>query len=385
MERLWTRPYVLMIAGTFALFTAFYALYPTLPLFIQQLGGNSAHVGLAMGVFMLTSVALRPVVGGLLDRFGRRSFVVGGTLLFAVAMSLYGWVGSIGTLIALRVLHGTSWAVSSTATQTAITDLIPPARRGEGIGFLGMAMTMAMAVGPAAGLWIAQKLSYQSLFLSGAGISCVAVLLTFGAKMPYRPGPGATGFGIVEKRALPILASLFFLFFAYSSITTFVPLFASSIKVSSPAFFAAFAATLAVVRPLAGRLSDRFGEAVVVVPALVITILALITLSLSTGLPGLVASAVLYGIGFGTSHPVLHAATIRIARTSRQGAANASVSTAADLGIGLGAMALGWVSQHASYQRLFTVAAASVALSLLVFIFARRVLRPAASRTRDAA
>jgi MFS family permease len=72
MERLWTRPYVLMIAGTFVLFTAFYALYPTLPLFIKQLGGNSGHVGLAMGVFMLASVVFRPIVGGLLDRFGRR-------------------------------------------------------------------------------------------------------------------------------------------------------------------------------------------------------------------------------------------------------------------------------------------------------------------------
>ena len=69
MDRLWTRPYLLMITGTFVLFTSFYMLYPTLPLFIKQLGGNDAHVGLAMGAFMLTSVVFRPIVGGLLDRF----------------------------------------------------------------------------------------------------------------------------------------------------------------------------------------------------------------------------------------------------------------------------------------------------------------------------
>jgi MFS family permease len=384
MERLWTRSFVFMIAGTFVLFIAFYALYPTLPLFIKQLGGNSAHVGLAMGVFMLASVVFRPIVGSLLDRFGRRPFILGGILLFALAMSLYGWVGGIAALMALRVLHGTSWAFSSTATQTAITDMIPPARRGEGIGFLGMAMTMAMAVGPASGLWIAEKLSYHALFLLGAGVACAALLLTFGAAMPFHPQPGTIGFGVVEKRVLPIMASIFFLFFAYGSITTFVPLFAESIEVSSPAFFAAFAATLVVVRPLAGRLSDRYGEVVVVMPALVMTILALITLSLSTGLLGVLASAVLYGIGFGTAHPVLHAATIRIARSSRKGAANASVSTATDLGIGLGAITLGWVSQHTSYRALFTVSAVSVALSLLVFAFARRLLSAAPSRTNRA-
>ncbi len=189
MERLWTRSYVFMIAGTFVLFVAFYALYPTLPLFIGQLGGNSAHVGLAMGVFMLASVAFRPIVGGLLDRFGRLPFVVGGILLFAFAMSLYRWVGGIAALIALRVLHGTSWAFASTATATAITDMIPPERRGEGIGFLGMAMTMAMAVGPVSGLWVAQELSYHALFLLGAGIACAALLLMFGARMPFQARP----------------------------------------------------------------------------------------------------------------------------------------------------------------------------------------------------
>ena len=213
-----------------------------------------------------------------------------------------------------------------------------------------MAMTMAMAVGPASGLWIAQRLGYHALFLMGAGICCAALVLTFGARMPFQPQPGASGLAVVEKRVLPIMTSIFFLFFAYSSITTFVPLFAESIKVNSPVFFAAFAATLAVVRPLAGTLSDLYGEVVVVTPALVITILALVALSPSTGLLGVLASAVLYGIGFGTAHPVLHAATIRIARSSRRGAANASVSTATDLGIGLGAMTLGWFSRHMSYR-----------------------------------
>jgi predicted MFS family arabinose efflux permease len=114
-------------------------------------------------------------------------------------------------------------------------------------------------------------------------------------------------------------------------------------------------------------------------PALVMAILALITLGLSTGLPGVLAAAVLYGVGFGTAHPVLHAATIRIARAEAKGAANASVSTAADLGIGLGAMTLGWASRHMGYRGLFAAAAASVALSLLVFALAGRLLSAASS------
>jgi predicted MFS family arabinose efflux permease len=268
--------------------------------------------------------------------------------------------------------------------QTAITDMIPSARRGEGMGWLGMSMTLAMAIGPVSGLWVAQHLSYHTLFPLGAGLACAALLLTSLASMPFRPQPGAARFGVLDKSLLPIMASVFFLFVAYGSITTFVPLFAASIKVNSGAFFMALAATLALMRPLAGRLSDRHGEAVVIVPALVITIVALLALSLSTGLFGVLGSAVLYGIGFGSAHPVLHAATIRLARSSHKGVANASMSTAVDLGIGLGAITLGWVSQHTSYRGLFTVAAVSVAVSLLVFAFARRLLSAASSRKSPA-
>ncbi|MNJ64345.1 major facilitator superfamily transporter [compost metagenome] len=92
-------------------------------------------------------------------------------------------------------------------------------------------------------------------------------------------------------------------------------------------------------------------------------------LSFSAGLFGMLTSAVLYGIGFGSAQPTLQAATIRLAHPERRGVANASLLTATDLGIGLGAIVLGWISQHTSYQVLFTVSAASVAFSLLLFIF----------------
>jgi len=376
VERLWTKSFILMTVGMFFLFTAFYMLLPTLPLFIKQMGGSEAQVGLAAGAFMLTAVIFRPFVGGLLDRFGRRPFIVWGLLLFTLAMYMYDWIGGIVVLMGLRILHGTSWAVSTTAIITAITDMIPSARRGEGMGMFSMAMTVAMAIGPMFGIWVTENLSYHALFLFAALLSAAALLLTIGAKIPFRPQPGARRIELFEKSVLPIMSSVFFLYIAYGGITTFVPLLANSIKVNSGAFFLAYAATLALIRPIAGKLSDRHGETFVIVPALVITISALIVLGSSTGLFGVLVSAVLYGIGFGSVQPALQAATIRLAHPDRKGVANASLLTATDLGIGLGAIMLGWVSQYMSYQVLFTVSAVSVALSLLMFtFFVKRLLK----------
>lgn len=376
MERIWTKSFVLVTGGTLFLFTAFYMLYPTLPLFITQMGGNETHVGLAMGAFMLAAVLCRPLVGGLLDRFGRRPFVVWGLLLFAMAMYLYDWVGGIGVLLGLRLVHGISWAVSSTAILTAITDLIPPARRSEGLGWFGMAMTLAMAIGPLLGIWVAQNRSYHALFLLAVGLSVAALLVMVGAEMPFHPHPGTRRIDVFEPSVLPVTAAVFFLFVAYGGITTFVPLFAAAINVNSGVFFLAYAATLVVIRPLAGRLADWYGETMVLVPALVLTMAALLALSVATGLSGVVLSAVLYGIGFGSAMPVLQAATIRLARPDRVGVANASFATATDLGIGLGAILLGWVSQSTSYPVVFMVSAGSVTVSLVIFTFVvHRLLR----------
>lgn len=375
MERLWTKSFILMTIGNLFLFVAFYMLYPTLPPFIKQIGGNESQVGLAIGAFALSAVIFRPLVGGLLDRFGRRPFIVFGLLLFTFVMYMYNWAGGIFVLIGLRIFHGLSWALSTTAMITSITDTIPSARRGEGMGWFSTSMTLAMAIGPMLGIWITQNHSYSVLFLFAVVLSAASLLLSCGAKKTFRVQTGAKRIELYEKSVLPIAASVFFLFIAYGGITTFVPLFAVSVQVNPGAFFLTFAATLALSRPISGKLSDRYGEMVVILPSLVITICALVVLSLSTDLIGILIAAVLYGIGFGSAQPAFQSATILLARPERKGVANATISTANDLGIGLGAIILGWVSQHTSYQVLFTVSAVSVAICMILFIFlAKRLL-----------
>lgn len=375
MERLWTKPFIQMTVGMLFLFTGFYLLLPTLPLYIKHLGGSETQVGLAAGAFTLTAVVFRPMVGGLVDRYGRRAFYVWGLIFFVLSMYLYDWVGSILLLLALRILHGASWAFSTTSIGTVITDLIPASRRGEGMGWYGMAMTVAMAIGPMLGTYIVGGYSFQTLFLVATGLSLIAFILAYMTRAPYQAKPSAGRIQLVEKSVLPVTVAIFFLAVAYGGITTFLPLLAESIRVNPGTFFLVYAVALTLIRPFAGKLSDRFGEAAVIIPSLVITAGALIVLSQSSGLPGLITAAILYGIGFGSAQPALQAATLRIAPENRRGAANASFMTAFDLGIGLGAILLGLVSERIGYAYLFTVTAVSVVVSLVIFaVFVRRLL-----------
>ncbi|XID90181.1 MFS transporter [Paenibacillaceae bacterium WGS1546] len=384
MDRLWTKSFILMTLGMLALFTGFYLLLPTMPLFIQQLGGSESQVGFVVGAFTLTAVVFRPIVGGLLDRYGRRPFMIWGLVAFAVSMYLYDWVGGIAALLALRVLHGASWAFSTTAVSTSITDIIPVSRRGEGMGWFGMAMTLAMAIGPLLGIWILDNGSYRSLFLLAAALSVVALLLVFRTKTPERPKAEAGNFVWFDRSVLPVTSALFFLAVAYGGITTFLPLFAEQIRVNSGTFFLVYALALTLVRPIAGKLSDRLGEASVIVPALAVTAAALLILSVSSGIGGVIAAGVLYGIGFGSAQPALQAANLRLVPPDKRGVATASFLTAFDLGIGIGSIGLGWVSQYSSYGTMFAVCAGSVVVSAALFLgIAGRRLRQAASLTKQ--
>jgi len=367
MERLWTRSFILLSAGSLFLFTAFYLLVPTLPLYVKELGGTESHVGLAVGLFTLTGVVLRPFIGGFLDRYGRRMFLISGMAVFVLAMWLYNGVGGVLALLILRMFHGTGWAISTTAGGTVAADLIPASRRGEGMGWFGMAMTVAMAVGPMLGVSVLERGSFTGLFYLATALSAFSLLFFLIARIPdVRPGT-ARAFVFFDKSVLPVSIPTFFLAAAYGGVITYLPLFAESIRVNVGAFFLVFAAALTASRPLAGKLADRYGEGRVIVPMLMLTAVSLVVLCFSSGLAGIIASAILFGIGFGSAQPAMQAANLRLCPEDKRGVASASFMTAFDLGIGLGAMIMGWVSEQSSYETLFAVGAASVCVAVSTF------------------
>ncbi|MFD3446488.1 MFS transporter [Microbacteriaceae bacterium 4G12] len=376
MERLWTKNYIMLTITALLLFSGFYLLMPTLPMFIKQLGGSESQVGFIIGVFTISAVILRPIVGGLMDRYGRRVFIISGLLFFAITMYFYDWVTGVIFLIILRILHGISWAIATTSIGTAVTDVIPPSRRGEGMGWYGLAMTLGMALGPILGLWVANSFSFHYLFLLCTVLALIAFILAFGTKTPAVQYTSKKPISFFEKTVLPIAIVTFFLSLTFGGITTFLPLFAAKIQVNAGTFFLVYAITLTVVRPLAGKISDKHGEGIIIVPALFIMIAALLVLTMTKGLVGLVITAILYGIGFGSAQPALQIVTIRLAPPEKRGVANATFFTAFDLGIGLGSILLGFISQLMGYQMLFIVCAVSGFISLVLFIlFVEKTLK----------
>lgn len=374
MERLWTRNFILLTVAMLLLFIGFYLLIPTLPLFIRELGGTESQVGLVIGIFTLSAVLFRPITGTLIDRYGRRPFLIAGLIFFAIMTYLYHRMAGIGALLLLRIFYGASWAVSTTSAGTAIADIIPASRRGEGMGWYGLAMTIGMAIGPMTGLLIVKHQSFSALFTIATAVVIAALVLVLVTRIPFRKQHEAKVV-LLEKSALPTAMVIFFLTVTYGGITSFLPLFADQIGVDAGLFFLVYAITLTVIRPLSGRLSDIKGESFIIIPSIVLAVLGLLILSAAHGVWGIILTAVIYGLGFGSAHPILQAATIRMAPPHRRGIASATFFMLFDLGIGLGTIALGWITQMTSYRVMYLICAGSALIGLLIFLtYVKRLL-----------
>jgi len=367
-ETLFSRNFVLTSLSTFTLFTSFYFLLITLPIYIEKIGGTESEIGLILGVFTISAVLLRPFIGKEVDRRGRKIILISGIVIFFISMLLYNYTRNVTSLLLLRVLHGIGWGAATTAATTLIADIAPPKRRGEAMGVFGMASNVAMAIGPALSMILLQKYDFPILFSMSAGISLLSLLLVLPISETMVVHPRTPLF---SREALFPSALMFMISLTYGSIVSFLSLFAQKQGIPNPGiFFTVFAVTLILVRALAGKLSDIKGRKFVIVPGMVLIAAGLGVLSTASALNSFLVAALLYGIGFGLVHPSLMALLVDMVGDEGRGAAMGTFTAAFDLGIGAGSILLGLVLQYFDFQVMYSLSgliALSGAVLLILF------------------
>ena len=172
------RPFLVLWLGAFAFFLSFLLLLSALPIFARRLGASDGAIGVLMGAFAVTSLLLRPLTGWAADRYGRRPFMIAGSIVFTLASVAYGWAAGALALLLVRLAHGAGMGLYPTAASAMVADVTPPARRGEILGLYGAAGSIALAVGPLTGIALVGRLGFVGL--SGSR-----------ARWPRSPGNGA--------------------------------------------------------------------------------------------------------------------------------------------------------------------------------------------------
>jgi len=368
----WKRDFAMVVLGTLLVATGFFFLLPVLPLLVVgPLGGNEAQVGLAVGTFSITALAARPFVGWMLDRFGRRLWLLGGVVAMVPCMAVYALVPSFAWLEGLRLVHGLAWGVTTVAMATVAADLVPARWRGTGMGIYGLAMPMAMALGPLAGSALLREDDFPRVFAVGTGITVLAVLAYAAVRVPAVKDRGArlALHSMFEWRVGWISVVQALLCAGFGGWMSFLPMYAPSLgfEGAGPLFFWYAIGGLSS-RIFAGRWYDTRGPAGPGILTVLLLLGGWLGFALSThSVVALVASTLL-GLGFGTAGTVFLAMAIDLVEPHRRGAANATFFSAYDVGIGGGAILFGALVSLADVQQVFWAATVCTVVAGIVLV-----------------
>ena len=366
-----------MCGFTFTVFLSAFQLLPTAPFRILSLGGSAFMAGLFLGFLTYASAVSAPVTGALADRLGKRRILIVSSLAIAGFSTAYAFISSVPLMLAVVAVHGVFWSGLLTASAALLADLVPQHRRAEGIGYWGISTLVAIAVAPSIGLWLF-RFGWEPVCLSAAGLNLVMAAIAWRLKEVRHPEPSTEplfGRHVLEWRVLVLSVTLFLYSFGYGGVTSFVALYATASGVTPAGlYFTVFAATTIVTRPLSGALADRVGHIRVLIPSLALIVVGYGLLAVGGTRGWLLASAITFGVGFGSAYPVFAAYVLQHVDVRRRGAAFGGILAAFDTGIGTGSIAMGWIIHRHGFQPAYAAAACLAAFSIPYFLLGRRLL-----------
>jgi len=371
-DRLFTPRFFVMCGFSFTVFLSAFQLLPTAPFHILDLGGTTFASGLFLGFLTYSSAFSAPLTGAMADRLGPRRVLMTSSVALTLFSIAYGVITNYRWMLALVLIHGVFWSGLLSASAAYMTNMLPERRRAEGIGYWGLSTVAAIAVAPTVGFWIYRR-GWWWLCALGAGLNVMMGVIAFFLKDTPLDTPHERERGILEWRVLIISLALFLYSFGYGGITSFAAMYADANHVTPKGLYlTTLAIVILCIRPIAGKLGDRWGYKRVFVPCLVLISVGLALLSFGGTRGWMIASAIVFGAGFGTAYPVYVGYVMRDISAARRGAAFGAILAAFDTGIGTGSTSMGWIIQHYGFRQAFGVAAAISALALPYFLSADR-------------
>ncbi len=373
-DKLWTQNFTLIGSSNLLMAIAFYFLLPTLPLYLKgTLGATSGQVGLVLSCYTISALLIRPFIGYAIDNSGRKFIYLLSFIVFSSLFIGYIFAITIGLMIIVRLIHGLTWGSLSTTGSTIAVDFIPASRRGEGISLFGLSMTIAMAIGPLIALTILGKTNYYWVFISATTISMLGLVLAFFIRFPaYQSITEKNSFSmkkLIEMTSIPISINVLLITATYGGILSFAAIYGKEIGVmNSGLFFLLLAGGIGVSRFFSGSIFDRVGPYRIVIIGAILLTLGFPLLFLFPNTYGFHSSAIIVGLGFGIIMPTFQAMVNNIVPPDRRGAANSTFFTSFDLGIGLGMILTGFISENIGLGKTFFICSAIIVMALVLFL-----------------
>ena len=392
-EQLWNRNYCKVMVANFTLFFAFYILTPLLPLYLSEhFGATKDVIGLVLSGYTITALLFRPFSGYVVDAFPRKTVLMISFGAFAIFFAGYLAASTLLLFTIVRTLHGGPFGALTVSNSTVAIDVLPSSRRTEGIGYYGLSNNLAMAVAPSIGIFIYQLThSFDFLFWLAFIVACLGWLVDSTVTLPPYQRDGSFVTSSAEKcnkRTVPLLhrrklsLDRFFLVrgwllgvnmvafgFSFGVLSNYLAIYGKEvmgITGGTGTYFMLCSVGLILSRLQGGkalrngRVTHNAGSGMVI--SLIGYTLFILMPTLSkwsmfnvqwSMILGYYGSALLIGLGNGHMWPAFQNMTINVARNNQRGTANSTILISWDIGMGLGILIGGVVSELLGYSAAF--------------------------------
>ncbi|WP_200976078.1 MFS transporter [Echinicola sp. 20G] len=375
-----TLRFLQLCLSSFLFFASFNMIIPELPAYLSSLGGED-YKGLIISLFTLTAGLSRPFSGKLTDKIGRVPVMIFGASVCLFVSLLYPLISGVAGFLCLRFFHGFSTGFTPTGISAYVADIVPFNRRGEAMGLQSLFSSLGMAAGPAMGGFIADLYGITSLFYGSSVVALIAILLLVRLKETVEDKEAfhlsqikLKKEEIFEKRVFAPCFVLFFSYLSFGIVLTIIPDFSEHLNISNKGiFFAVFTLSSLIIRILAGRASDKYGRIPVLKAATLCLALAMMAIALSESKEMLLLSGILFGFAIGMTSPTIAAWTIDLSLPEFRGRGLATMYIALEAGIGIGALASGWIyaNEHQNFPLAFMIGCTGALIAML-FLFVQK-------------
>lgn len=386
-DRIWNSKFTIIFIVNFLVNMGQFTINTLIPKYAYHLGAEASVAGVVSGMFAVTALLIRPAAGPAMDYFRKSRLLSCSIGLVIIAYIGYGFSGSVGVLIAVRLIHGVGIGVTTPLCLALASNALPAQKIASGISVFSLGMAIATAVGPSFGLWLTGLLGYNVTFFILTGLLVVSLLLTLRIKTrkPETAAPFRLSLdSIIVPEAIVPSVILLFLTLSYSCISFFITVYGDLKGVDNIGlFFTAYAVTLLVSRPLSGKIADKHGVYKTVIPGLLIFAVSFVLISFSGSLSMFIFSAVICAFGYGICGPAMQTICMQTVSKDRRGAASNMSFLGIDCGYLFGPTIAGFLvsavkrgsgSEVFGYETMYRLMLLPTVAALIVFVANRKKL-----------
>ncbi len=371
---------------TFLGFLDTHLLLPVMALYASGLGASVGIVGLIIGLYSITNTVANILSGRLIDRVGYKVPLVAGLIGDALGMLFYSLCRLPIHLALVRAFHGMSGGLVGPATMSITADYSDRTRKGRAMGFYGMSLAAATLVGYGLSGVIASRLGYKAVFLFGAILLIIGVVLSLLLPANKKSGgmTAKTSFGETLKQVKGLLrrkgltlsyCSIFAHYFAFGGVVTLLPIYVNNLGMGIfhvGMLLVTFVIMFIIAQFPSGALSDKVGRLIPTIAGLSLSIVSLVILPSMATFPLLAAVMALYGIGYGILFPSISALVADHTVPEERGMATGVFHALLTAGVAIGAPLVGWVGGGVGVQLGLVSASAILVLALVMALRALR-------------